>query len=577
MQNRVVSQSSRLLMRLGALSPRSNAAAHLRDAGRHISGSSSSRVCVSRPMSTEPATNANAIASDHRPTKEQRIQTLKDLGIQAYPRYTPPPAEFPLMDIPHVHEQWDSTLEKGAKLEDEQLSVQGRIHSKREASKRLFFIDIEQNGQTVQIAVSLKRNTGGMGDAESFTRHYRALLVGDIVRASGFVGKTNTGETSIFATRPMELLTTCLRTIPSRSGLVDIEKRFRKRHLDLLVNPHVKNALVVRAKVLSFIRSFLSSRQFVEVETPILSPSVGGASAKPFTTRSVAFGDTELFMRVAPELFLKQLVIGGMDKVYEIGKQFRNEGIDADHNPEFTTCEFYQAYATLEDLLQTTEEMLRGLVQTITGSFKLRVEGSPNSTHSQHHDVVDFAPPFRRINITETLRQKAPDLPSDLSDPTAIPQIMAIFKSQGIALPSPPTLPRLLDRLISHYIEPECTQPTFLVAHPSIMSPLSKPADLANTMSARFELFVNKLELVNAYEELNDPFVQRQNFSLQAGERDAGDDEIPAPDSAFCDALEYALPPTGGWGMGIDRVVALLAGVSHLRETMSFPIMRPQK
>ncbi|KAJ1798074.1 hypothetical protein LPJ59_002738, partial [Coemansia sp. RSA 2399] len=493
--------------------------------------------------------NATAVAaSDRRPTRDQRIQTLKALGIQAYPRYTAPPAEFPLMDIHHVHEQWDSTLEDGAKLEDEQLSVQGRIHSKREASKRLFFIDLEQNGQTVQIAVSLQRNSGGgMEDAESFAKHYRALLVGDIVRASGFVGKTNTGETSVFVTRPMELLTPCLRIIPSRSGLVDIEKRFRTRHLDMLVNPHVKHALVVRAKVLSFIRGFLSSRQFVEVETPILSPTVGGASARPFTTRSVAFGDTELFMRVAPELFLKQLVIGGMDRVYEIGKQFRNEGIDADHNPEFTTCEFYQAYATLDDLLQTTEEMLRGLVQTIAGSFKIRVESPPSgSSHQQqqHHDVIDFAPPFRRINVTELLRQRAPDLPADLNDPSAIPAIKAVLIAQRIPLPSPATLPRLLDRLISHYIEPECTQPTFLVSHPSIMSPLSKPADSQNTTSARFELFVNRVELVNAYEELNDPFTQRKNFSLQAGEKDAGDDEIPAPDSAFCDALEYALPPT---------------------------------
>ncbi|KAJ2664677.1 hypothetical protein IWW48_000622 [Coemansia sp. RSA 1200] len=529
-------------------------------------------------MSTAPPTASET--SSRRPTREQRIRTLKDLGITAYPRYTPSPPEFPLMDVQHVHEQWDSTLEKGAKLEDEQVTVQGRIHRKRESSKRLFFIDIEQNGQTIQVAASLVRDSGGTGaDVESFAKHYRALLVGDIVRVSGFVGKTNTGETSVFAVSAMELLTPCLHTIPSRSGLIDMEKRFRKRHLDMLVNPHVRNALAVRAKVLSFIRGFLSARQFVEVETPILSATVGGASARPFATRSVAFGDTELFMRVAPELFLKQLVIGGMDRVYEIGKQFRNEGVDADHNPEFTTCEFYQAYATLEDLLQSTEEMIRGLVQAVTGSLRVRVEGPPSSGHREQstHTVVDFAPPFRRINVTEMLRQKAPDLPPDLNDPAAIPRIISVLKAQGIALPRPLTLPRLLDRLISRHIEPECTQPTFLVSHPSVMSPLSKPADAENATSARFELFVNSTELVNAYEELNDPFIQRQNFSLQAAQKDAGDDEIPAPDLAFCDALEYALPPTGGWGMGIDRVVALLAGVSHLREAISFPIMRPQK
>ncbi|KAJ2674616.1 hypothetical protein GGI25_004267 [Coemansia spiralis] len=512
---------------------------------------------LSRQVSTTTA------ADSHVTLKDQRIQTLAELKIQPYPRYTPPSAEYPLMDIAHLHEQWDS-IEKGAKLTDEQFSIQGRIRSKREASRKLFFYDIEQNGQTVQVVASLQRASSS-NSGETFASIHRAMQVGDIMRASGFVGKTNTGETSVFATRNPELLAPCLHMIPTRSGLTDMQKRFRKRHLDLLINPHARNALVVRARVLAYIREFLSSRHFLEVETPILSPTIGGASARPFTTRSVAFSDTELFMRIAPELFLKQLVIGGLDRVYEIGKQFRN-----------TTCEFYQAYATLEDLLQTTEEMLRGMAQTITGSFKVRVSKTNAGGHADHQ-VIDFAPPFRRINIAQALRDRIPTLPADLNNFDSAPQLVAILQDAGVPLPRPLTMPRLLDRLIAHYIEPECTQPTFLYAHPSIMSPLSKTMDQANATSARFELFVNRTELVNAYEELNDPDIQKSNFALQASERDSGDDEVPAPDAAFCAALEYALPPTGGWGMGIDRVVALLAGVSHLRETIAFPIMRPQK
>ncbi|KAJ1951089.1 hypothetical protein EC988_004152, partial [Linderina pennispora] len=346
--------------------------------------------------------------------------------------------------------------------------------------------------------------------------------------------------------------------------------RFRNRHVDLLVNPQAKHNLVTRAKVLKYIRSYLDTRDFTEVETPVLSPNVGGASAKPFVTTAAAFGNSRMFMRVAPELFLKQLVIGGMDRVYEIGKQFRNEGVDADHNPEFTTCEFYQTYATLDDLMAMTEEMLRGMAHAVTGETAVTAV----STISGNEIQVDLGKPFRRIDVTQFLRDKLPDLPNDFSSPDALPQLLDLLAKNNLSVPQPHTVPRLLDRLIGHYIEPLCQQPTFLIGHPSIMSPLSKCTDDSAQVSARFELFVNGKELVNAYEELNNPNEQRAKFMVQATERAAGDEEVPEMDQAFCDALEFALPPTGGWGMGVDRVVALLAGVRHLRETIAFPIMK---
>ncbi|KAJ2778606.1 hypothetical protein H4R18_004485, partial [Coemansia javaensis] len=502
--------------------------------------------------------------------KAQRDQTLAGLGIEPYPRYTPPPADHPLASPARIHSQWGAGMASGAKLADARVSVQGRISSAREASRRLFFYDVERDGRTVQVVASQARIGGGPGGADAFRARHRALMAGDIVRASGFVGKTDSGETSVFATRPLELLAPCMRPIPHRSGLADTEKRFRARHLDLLVNPHAARTLRLRARVLQHLRAFLDARGFVEAETPVLSPTVGGAAARPFATAAVALGGTPLFMRIAPELYLKQLVIGGLDRVYEIGKQFRNEGIDADHSPEFTTCEFYQAYATLDDLMQTTEDLLRGMALALTGSAAVPLPGAAAAAAAAAS--IDFAPPFRRVDVVQALRAHVPELPAVL-DHAALPALQAILAQRRIPAPRPHTVPRLLDRLIGHYVEPGCVQPTFLVGHPAVMSPLAKCTDATQTTAARVELFVNAKELVNAYEELNDPAQQRARFRAQARERDLGDDEVPLPDAAFCDALESALPPTAGWGMGLDRLVALLAGVTHLRETIAFPVM----
>ncbi|KAF9113810.1 hypothetical protein BGX27_000780 [Mortierella sp. AM989] len=310
----------------------------------------------------------------------------------------------------------------------------------------------------------------------------------------------------------------------------------------------------------------------IQVETPILSTQAGGANAKPFATHANAL-DMDMNMRVAPELYLKQLVIGGIDRVYELGKQFRNEGIDADHNPEFTTCEFYQAYENLEGLFEMTEDMLQEMAKDVTGSTKILASVSKDDTVE-----LSFEKPFRRINIMENLEKKLGIVLPDLeSEPVA--ELLEICKTHRVFVSTPHTVPRIMDKLISHFIEPECIQPTFLWGHPIIMSPLAKDIklDSGRTVAGRFELFVAGKEIVNAYEELNDPVQQRDRFMKQQSDKDNGDEEAQPMDLAFCNALEYGLPPTAGWGMGVDRVCQILTGSSHIRDVLAFPTMRTLK
>ncbi|KAI9488425.1 putative Lysyl-tRNA synthetase [Zychaea mexicana] len=449
-------------------------------------------------------------------------------------------------------------LDNGQKADDTIVTLTGRIHSKRESSAKLVFYDVIQNGELIQVVASKGRYEG-----DSFAEANHALCRGDIASFTGVPGKTNRGQAGVFVTREMRVLTPCLQDIP-RAGLKDPEKRFRQRHLDMLVNPHVTKTLRIRAEIIKYIRRFLEDRGFLEVETPVLADKAGGANARPFMTRAHALS-MDMQLRIAPELYLKQLVIGGMDRVYEVGKQFRNEGIDADHNPEFTTCEFYQAYGNLDSLMNDTEDMLRGLTQEVNNKH-----GLPDS--------VNFDKSFKRIHVLDRLESLLQLPVADLlKTEDATDQLVAACRQHRVALSGPLTIPRILDKLISHFIEPECTQPTFLYSHPVALSPLAKgyTDDKGRAVAARFELFVGGKEIVNAYEELNDPNEQRIRFEQQMQERQQGDIEAPLPDTAFCDALEYGLPPTAGWGMGIDRVVQILTGSSHIREVLAFPVMRP--
>ncbi|KAI9314585.1 hypothetical protein BX666DRAFT_2020175 [Dichotomocladium elegans] len=403
------------------------------------------------------------------------------------------------------------------------------------------------------------------GSSDTFAEANHSLARGDIASFTGVPGKTKKGQPSLFVTHEMRILSPCLRSIPSRSGLKDPEKRFRQRHLDLMVNPEAAKILRIRAEVIRSIRKFFDDRGYLEVETPILASKAGGANARPFMTRANAL-DMDMQLRIAPELYLKQLVIGGLDRVYEIGKQFRNEGIDANHNPEFTTCEFYQAYGNLESLMSDTETLLSVLADTIQQQF------------GTCPPDIRFDKPFRRINVIDHLESATRTSIAEILESREAPQELAsLCRGHGIHISGPLTEARLLDKLISRFVEPECHQPTFLYNHPLSLSPLAKDSvdDKGRRVAARFELFVEGKEIVNAYEELNDPKEQRRRFELQVLDREQGDLEAPIPDTAYCEAMEYGLPPTAGWGMGIDRVVQLLSGATHIREVLTFPVMRP--
>ncbi|KAF2539355.1 hypothetical protein F2Q68_00023200 [Brassica cretica] len=299
----------------------------------------------------------------------------------------------------------------------------------------------------------------------------------------------------------------------------------------------------------------------------------GGAAARPFVTHHNDL-DMKLYMRISPELHLKQLVIGGMDRVFEIGKQFRNESIDMTHNPEFTTCEFYMAYADYNDLMKMTEDLLSGMVKELTGGYRVKY-------HVKGYDkdpiVIDFTPPYRRIDMIGELEKVAElSIPKDLASEEANKYLIDACGRFGVKCAAPMTTARLLDKLVGHFLEGTCVNPTFIMNHPEIMSPLAKSHRSIKGLTERFELFINQHELCNAYTELNDPVVQRQRFADQLKDRQSGDDEAMAMDESFCTALEYGLPPTGGWGIGIDRLAMLLTDSQNIKEVITFPLMKPQ-
>ncbi len=463
------------------------------------------------------------------------------------------PFQITKFDVTHHS---DEVKDRFDEMEGQTVRLAGRLMSKRGMGKAVF-ADLQDGAGRIQLYVRID-DVG-----EEALAVFKKYDIGDIVGAEGEVFRTKRGEISIKA-KTITLLSKSLLPLPEKfHGLTDVETRCRQRYVDLIVNPDVKRNFIIRSQFIKYVRDFMDARGYMEVETPVLNTISGGATARPFITHHNTL-DIDMYMRIATELPLKRLIVGGLERVYEMGRIFRNEGMDNRHNPEFTTIELYQAYADFNDMMDLFEDLLSSAAQKILGTYQVEWQG----------EQIDLTPGWPRLPMYEAVKQYTGlDFMAMDSDEEAV----AAAKSIGVELPetADKTWGNALYECFDQKVEEKLIQPTFITMHPVDVSPLAKRSPSDPRLTERFELFVCHSEMGNAFSELNDPIDQRQRFQKQVEQRERGDDEAGMMDEDYVTALEYGLPPTGGLGIGIDRCVMLLTGSDSIREVILFPTMKP--
>ncbi|MBW1771379.1 MAG: lysine--tRNA ligase [Deltaproteobacteria bacterium] len=478
----------------------------------------------------------------------KKADALRDMGVNLYP------AGYDIdMTAAKAIEKFGQVDTKILEAQKETFSMAGRIMSLRNFGKACF---IHIKDVTGRIQAYIRRDNVG----EDQYKIFKLMDVGDFVGMRGSFFRTRTDELTLLADE-IHLLCKTMRPLPEKwHGLTDIEIRYRQRYLDLVVNDKVKEIFVLRSRIIQSIRDFFVQRDFLEVETPMMQPIPGGATAKPFKTYHNALG-MDLYLRIAPELYLKRLVVGGLERVFEINRNFRNEGISVQHNPEFTMIEFYIAYATYGDLMTLTEELFSDVLQEVHGSHVIEYQNK----------TIDFTPPWKKISLFDALREMA-----GVNDEviTNIGAAKDFAGSKEIVLTKQDNLGKILAKIFDQLVEPHLIAPTFITGYPTEISPLSRRNDEDPDITDRFELFIGGREIANGFTELNDPIDQKERFLEQVALRESGDDEAQFMDDDYVRALEYGLPPTAGEGIGIDRLVMLLSDSPSIRDVIFFPQMR---
>ncbi len=485
--------------------------------------------------------------SDQREQRLEKTTALRAAGLEPYP------ARFS-----HTHSTAEAlqafTAEAGT--EPPTVRTAGRLMSIRVMGKASFAHIQDGSGR---IQIYLRQDEVG---EEAYELFRKSFDLGDYIGVEGKVFQTRTGEITV-RIQSLEMLAKALRPLPEKwHGLTDVEARYRQRYLDLLVNESVRNTFLTRTSMVSAMRRFLDERGFLEVETPVLQPIYGGAAARPFITHHNVL-DTDLYLRISDELYLKRLIIGGLDRVYEIGRDFRNEGVSSQHNPEFTQIEIYQAYADYDDMMCLVEELWHTVAQEVLGTSTLTYQGSS----------LELEPPWRRVTMRDAILQASG---VDIAVDTELDSLRRTLRKLDLELDVKPTWGKQVEELLKKHVEPSLIQPTFVLDYPLDISPLAKRKPHSERLVERFEFFVGGLECGNAFSELTDPLEQRERFEMQRQQLQAGDDEAHPMDEDWIRALEYGMPPTGGLGFGVDRMAMLFTDNSSIREVILFPALRPK-